>query len=181
LSDAKRLKALEDENAKLKKLLAEAMLDNAMLKDIASKKMVTPAARRESVAHLRVVYEVSERRACSALGARPSVSRVLTADTRQVRVILERRVLYWAGCGLAAIFVLGVLACTSTSIDLAIPTMVELRDRADTGRRTDWTNLPRTRPAERSHSSGGRSSGRATHRTRPAARGAESTSSPAAD
>jgi putative transposase len=38
VSDAKRLKALEDENTKLKKLLAEAMLDNAMLKDIASKK-----------------------------------------------------------------------------------------------------------------------------------------------
>jgi putative transposase len=37
-SEAKRLKALEDENAKLKRLLAEAMLDNAMLKDIASKK-----------------------------------------------------------------------------------------------------------------------------------------------
>ncbi len=37
VSDARRLKALEDENAKLKKLLAEAMLDNAMLKDIASK------------------------------------------------------------------------------------------------------------------------------------------------
>jgi putative transposase len=38
VSDAKRLKSLEDENTKLKKLLAEAMLDNAMLKDIASKK-----------------------------------------------------------------------------------------------------------------------------------------------
>jgi putative transposase len=38
VSEAKRLKALEDENSKLKKLLAEAMLDNAMLKDIASKK-----------------------------------------------------------------------------------------------------------------------------------------------
>ena len=38
MSDAKRLKALEDENAKLKKLLAEAMLDKAMLKDVASKK-----------------------------------------------------------------------------------------------------------------------------------------------
>jgi putative transposase len=37
VSDAKRLKALEDENAKLKKLLAETMLDNAMLKDVASK------------------------------------------------------------------------------------------------------------------------------------------------
>ncbi|AVM74857.1 hypothetical protein MSR1_33650 [Magnetospirillum gryphiswaldense MSR-1] len=30
-----RLKALEDENARLKKLLAEAMLDNAILKDVA--------------------------------------------------------------------------------------------------------------------------------------------------
>lgn len=38
VSEAKRLKALEDENAKLKKLLAEAMLDNAMLKEVASKK-----------------------------------------------------------------------------------------------------------------------------------------------
>jgi putative transposase len=38
VSDARRLKALEGENAKLKKLLAEAMLDNAMLKDVASKK-----------------------------------------------------------------------------------------------------------------------------------------------
>ena len=38
VSEARRLKALEDENAKLKRLLAEAMLDNAMLKDIASKK-----------------------------------------------------------------------------------------------------------------------------------------------
>lgn len=38
VSEARRLKVLEDENAKLKKLLAEAMLDNAMLKDIATKK-----------------------------------------------------------------------------------------------------------------------------------------------
>ena len=38
VSDAKRLKALEDENAKLKKLLAETMLDNAVLKDINAKK-----------------------------------------------------------------------------------------------------------------------------------------------
>jgi putative transposase len=38
VSDARRLKALEDENAKLKKLLAEAMLENAVLKDISAKK-----------------------------------------------------------------------------------------------------------------------------------------------
>jgi putative transposase len=38
VSDARRLKILEDENRKLKKLLAETMLDNAMLKELSSKK-----------------------------------------------------------------------------------------------------------------------------------------------
>ena len=38
VSETRRLKALEDENAKLKKLLAEAMLDNAMLRDVAARK-----------------------------------------------------------------------------------------------------------------------------------------------
>ena len=37
VSDARRLKALEDENAKLKKLLADAMLDNAVLKELLQK------------------------------------------------------------------------------------------------------------------------------------------------
>ena len=38
VSEARRLRTLEAENARLKKLLAELMLDNAMLKDIATKK-----------------------------------------------------------------------------------------------------------------------------------------------
>jgi putative transposase len=38
VSDARRLKGLEDENTKLKKLLADAMLDNAALKDLLAKK-----------------------------------------------------------------------------------------------------------------------------------------------
>jgi putative transposase len=38
VSEARRLKALEAENGRLKKLLAEAMLDNAMLKDLTTKK-----------------------------------------------------------------------------------------------------------------------------------------------
>ena len=37
VSEAKRLRSLEDENAKLKRLLAEAMLDIAVLKDISAK------------------------------------------------------------------------------------------------------------------------------------------------
>lgn len=38
VSEAKRLKGLEDENARLKRLLADAMLDNAALKDLLGKK-----------------------------------------------------------------------------------------------------------------------------------------------
>ena len=38
VSEAKRLKALESENARLKKLLAEAELDKAMLRDVLGKK-----------------------------------------------------------------------------------------------------------------------------------------------
>ena len=38
VSEAKRLRALEDENGRLKRLLADAMLDNAMLREIGSKK-----------------------------------------------------------------------------------------------------------------------------------------------
>lgn len=45
VSEAKRLKVLEDENAKLKKLLAEQMLDIAAMKELLSKKC---SARREA-------------------------------------------------------------------------------------------------------------------------------------
>lgn len=38
VSEAKRLKALEDENAKLKKLLAEQMMDTAALRELLTKK-----------------------------------------------------------------------------------------------------------------------------------------------
>lgn len=38
VSDAQRLKALESENARLKRLLAESMLDNAALKDVVGRK-----------------------------------------------------------------------------------------------------------------------------------------------
>ncbi len=37
VSQARKLKVLEDENARLKRLLADAMLDNAVLKEVASK------------------------------------------------------------------------------------------------------------------------------------------------
>ena len=38
VSEARRLRALEDENTKLKRMLADAMLDNVALKDLLGKK-----------------------------------------------------------------------------------------------------------------------------------------------
>ncbi|WP_106407708.1 IS3 family transposase [Sinorhizobium alkalisoli] len=69
VSEAKRLKALEDENARLKKLLAEQMLDAAALRELLGKKMVGPAAKREAVTHLKAVMGLSERRACQIISA----------------------------------------------------------------------------------------------------------------
>jgi putative transposase len=62
-----------------------------MLKDIAAKKMVTPVARREAVAHLCQTYEVSQRRACTAIVAeRSSVRyRSLRPDDGAVRARLR--------------------------------------------------------------------------------------------
>nr|WP_182506581.1 MULTISPECIES: IS3 family transposase [unclassified Ochrobactrum] len=69
VSAAKRLKALEEENAKLKKLLAEQMLDAAALRELLGKKMVGPAAKRDAVAHLKDIMGLSERRACQIVSA----------------------------------------------------------------------------------------------------------------
>ncbi|MDB2694745.1 IS3 family transposase [Erythrobacter sp.] len=75
VSDARRLRTLEQENSRLKKLLTEAMLDNVVLKDLAFKKMVTPGAKREAVAHAREQHGLSERRACSLVGVSRRVIR----------------------------------------------------------------------------------------------------------
>ncbi|AZQ68665.1 IS3 family transposase [Silicimonas algicola] len=91
VSDARRLRALEDENGKLKKLLAEAMLDNAILKDVGGKKMVAPGVKREAVAHVVAIHGVSERRACQALAVdRSSVRyRSVRPDDAEARAAMK--------------------------------------------------------------------------------------------
>ena len=66
--DAKRLKDLERENATLKRLLAEAELEKAALKEIARGKLLSPERRRAAVHHLMQVMHVSERFACRVTG-----------------------------------------------------------------------------------------------------------------
>lgn len=65
MSNARRLKSLEDENARLKKLLAGGDAGQRDAEGCRVAKMVTPAAEREAAAHLIQSLEVSQRRACS--------------------------------------------------------------------------------------------------------------------
>ncbi len=60
-----KLKVLEEENGRLKRPLADAMLDNAVLKEVAAKKLVRLAAERKAVEHARRLFGISERRACT--------------------------------------------------------------------------------------------------------------------
>jgi putative transposase len=61
--EAKRLKELERENARLKKLVADQALDIDMLKELAEGKLLTPERRRRAVNRLRERFWVSERHA----------------------------------------------------------------------------------------------------------------------
>ena len=68
VSEAKRLKALEEENRKLEKLLAEQMLDVATLRKDAGKKLLTPSSRRQAVTWAIAHKGCSQRRACGLIG-----------------------------------------------------------------------------------------------------------------
>src|SRR3981081_4314746 len=71
--EAKRLKQLEDENAKLKKLLAEQMLDAAALRALLAKNgRARRQARRRRASAGR---DLSERRACSLVDAGRKMTR----------------------------------------------------------------------------------------------------------
>ena len=77
--DAKRLKDLERENATLKRLLADAELEKAALKEIAKGKLLSPQRRWVAVYHLTCVPGVSERFACRVTGQNRGTQRRLPA------------------------------------------------------------------------------------------------------
>ena len=67
MNEAKRLKELEAENNKLKKMLADKMLEVEAMKDVLSK-VVTPATRKPVAQHLIDAFHLSERVACKLAG-----------------------------------------------------------------------------------------------------------------
>ncbi|MCZ4534819.1 IS3 family transposase [Gordonia terrae] len=88
-NDVKRLKELEAENARLKKLVANQALDIDMLKEIFVGKLLTPNRKRSAVTMLRERFGVSERRACAVVGIHRSTMRLhpapITAEEAELR------------------------------------------------------------------------------------------------
>jgi putative transposase len=63
----KRLRQLEEENGKSKKIVADPSLDKAMLQDVIRRKTLKPVRQRQMVDHVRSTWRVSVRCACRAL------------------------------------------------------------------------------------------------------------------
>ncbi|MCB0925561.1 MAG: IS3 family transposase [Mycobacterium sp.] len=93
-SDAKRLKELEAENTRLKKLVANQALDIDMLKEIQGGKLLTPNRKRSAVKALRKRFGVSERRACTVVGLHRSTMRLapppMSTEEAELRAWLRK-------------------------------------------------------------------------------------------
>ncbi|MEP6182208.1 MAG: IS3 family transposase [Roseobacter sp.] len=75
VSDAAKLRAVTDENAKLKRLLADTMLDNVVLKDLLGKELTTSNERREAALRAMRDHDISQRRACRLVDVDPKTVR----------------------------------------------------------------------------------------------------------
>ena len=69
MANAERLRQLEDENRRLKQVVAGSDARQPGAQGTAAPKVVTPVARHETVRLARAVYDLTERRACRLVGA----------------------------------------------------------------------------------------------------------------
>nr|WP_244114286.1 IS3 family transposase [Burkholderia gladioli] len=102
VSDAKRLKELEAENNRLKKLLAESMLENEVTREALRKKLVSAPSRRDLVRHM-IHGGLSERHALRVIGMSASAYRYQPAPDRnlalraQIVALAQRHRRYGSG------------------------------------------------------------------------------------
>jgi len=82
VSQLKKLKELEEENAKLKKMYANLALDNEILREVIEKKTLTPEARKEIAGEIAEEHDISITRACRLMGI-PGTIRRSTVSTRR--------------------------------------------------------------------------------------------------
>lgn len=80
VNDAKRLRELETENNKLKRLLADWMLEVEAIKDVLSINVVKPADKKRVVTHLIECHRISERLASCLAGLSRTTYRYLACS-----------------------------------------------------------------------------------------------------
>ncbi|KAA5546359.1 IS3 family transposase [Roseiconus nitratireducens] len=83
VEELRRLKSLEEENKRLKALVADLSLDKQILQDVLFKKALRPARLRAAVEGTRQAYKISERRACKILGLARSTCRYQSTKDEQ--------------------------------------------------------------------------------------------------
>ncbi|MGN3961850.1 IS3 family transposase [Burkholderia gladioli] len=100
VSELRRLKQLEEENARLKRMVADLSLDKQMLQEVVQKKAVKPAHKRALADFLIQAYRVSIRRATAVLQLRQATyfyqphPRDDRAERQRIREIAETRIRY---------------------------------------------------------------------------------------
>ncbi|MBU1287328.1 MAG: IS3 family transposase [Alphaproteobacteria bacterium] len=75
VDQAKRMKDMEKENARLRRAVSDLTLDNQILQEVVRGKFLSPSRRRAAVDHVVEELGVSERRACRVIGQHRSTQR----------------------------------------------------------------------------------------------------------
>ena len=97
---AREFEQLADENARLKKLVAELSLNKAVLQDVLAKKIPRPAFMKDVVVYVTACHSYSERRACAltrqahSTQRKPSVRDPRTAMRLRMHEIARTRIRY---------------------------------------------------------------------------------------
>ncbi|WP_414441765.1 IS3 family transposase [Burkholderia sp. 22PA0106] len=100
VSELRRLKQLEEENARVKRMVADLSLDKQMLQEVVQKKPMKPARKRALADFLIQAYHVSIRRATAVLQLRQATyfyqphPRDDRAERQRIRDIAETRIRY---------------------------------------------------------------------------------------
>ncbi|WP_022981329.1 transposase [Ideonella sp. B508-1] len=90
VSDLTRMRELEADNARLKRMYADLALENAAIKDRADKKILTPSARRQVVAVMVTEHRLWIQRACRATVLSRAAYYKVPPQTPGINCLLDR-------------------------------------------------------------------------------------------
>ena len=92
VDQAKRLKEVEKENTRLRKLVADLSLDKAILEGSSRGKVLSPTKKRRAVFHVMEHFDVSERRICRVLNQPRSTQRYIYKKRDDEEFLTQRMI-----------------------------------------------------------------------------------------